>query len=209
MVKKISGFLLAVVLLGAIVAGLGYFFGCNKDQSGAVVYNLISRQLPAAELATRTVVWQSVISENQNFPARHSVIGRTATIKAGFDLAKIDPAKDLLVDPEKRTITLRLPKAEILSLSWSSNRIITERHSVAAAVLHKSAEEENRRRKLFEEALRRDAQLYKILDFDSMNEGIVRYLAPIASQVNWKLVVQSEEHVDFAAALDAYLATHP
>lgn len=209
MIKKIFIFLLVLLVLGAMISGGYFFLRYNENRRDAVVCNLVSRQLPAAELAVRTVVWQSVITENQNFPARYSVIGRTATIKAGFDLTKLDPKKDILIDTASRTLTLRLPKAEILSLSWSPNRIIMERHSVASAVLHKSAAEENRRRKLFEDALRRDAQLYKILDFASLNEGIVRYLAPVAAQANWKLVVQTEEHVDFPSALDAYLAAHP
>ncbi|MCQ2378496.1 MAG: DUF4230 domain-containing protein [Victivallaceae bacterium] len=205
--KKAIPFAVLLLLLAAGAAV--YFHFQRQTDDPASVWSAITANFPSAELATRTLCWQCVISETNDFPARYFVIGRTATVKAGFDLAKVDPVHDLAVDDAKRIVALKLPPPEVLSVAWGENRILLEKHSVAAAVVTKSGEEENRRMALFNAALLDDAKNNDLLDFDTLSEGIYRYLAPWVKRFGYRLIVYSPERTTFADALAAYAKKHP
>ena len=197
-----AGIAAALILFGAL------FFVFFPRNRGTQAWSKITANFPSAELATRTVRWQCVIGEEKDFPASFFVIGRTATIKAGFDLARVEPKKDLSIDDKKRVISLKLPPPEILSVEWSENRVILEKRSAATALLVKSGNEENRRRHLFNEALLVDAKQNDLLDFDALSEGIYRYLAPWAKSFGYRLIVHAPER-SFSDALAAYLQKRP
>jgi len=203
--KGIRLFLLGVlVAASALCGGVAVWRFLRVDRSPAQVWGMVVRQTPIAELATREIRWQVLIHRRESFPAREYLMLRTATIKAGFDLAKLDPKRDLAVDSEKRTVTVTLPPPQVLSITWGEVHVPFERHSLAAAALHKGGEEMREREELFRQALLADLEREELLSFSAMTEGFRQYVEPLFQQEGWRVKCAESDPVSFRSAVRAY-----
>ncbi len=203
--KKVRLLLLAAgLLLSGLCGGLGVWRFLRMTRPPAQVWSMVVRQVPIAELATREIRWQVLIHEKDAFPAREYLMLRTATVKAGFDLSKLDPGRDVAFDPRNKVVTINLPPPQVLSVTWGEPRIPFERHSLAAAALHKSGDELRRREALFRQGLLADLEREDLLSFSSMIEGFRRYVAPFFAREGWQVKCVESAPVKFRSAVKAW-----
>ncbi|MDD4817366.1 MAG: DUF4230 domain-containing protein [Victivallaceae bacterium] len=198
-----------IALVAALVAAAawggfrlgGNFGGGNRAKSDALVFS----SLPVAELATREIKWKVVLHVVERFPAREYVVSRIAAVKAGFDLGKMNPEKDVRFDAAAGQVTIRLPRPEVFSVAWSGQNVLMDRHSPVAALLTRTTEDEAERRLLFDQALLSDLGTVELLSFDAMTEALKSVLSPYFETRGFKVeYVMDSGGGDFRRAVADY-----
>ncbi|MCQ2379811.1 MAG: DUF4230 domain-containing protein [Victivallaceae bacterium] len=173
----------------------------------AKVPDLMLSDSAVAELATREVKWQVVVSGRNLVPARRFVVSRIAVVKAGFDLGELRP-EDVAADPKTRKLVVKLPHPKVLSVSWGEPQTLQDEHSLVAAMSTKPSEEERKRQAMFESALIDDVARQDLLSFDKLRVGIETHLGKIAKANGWTLeLVPSDGGTSSRRAMEDYFGS--
>ena len=115
--KRVSGLLMAVVLLSCAI------IGCRKEPS---VHEMVSRLSDVAELGTVEYSVKKVISANDTslfkIGDRKIYFTCMADVKAGIDLSNFSE-KDVKAERSSGSVVITLPHAKILSIELPPDKI--------------------------------------------------------------------------------------
>ncbi len=206
--KKIGKIIAAFAAAGLVILAAwgGFRLGGAFGGSGraAKIDALVFSSLPVAELSTREIKWKVVVSVTERFPAREYVVSRIAAVKAGFDLRKMDVKRDVKIDEAAKTVTIRLPRPEVFSVTWSGQNVLSDRHSAVAALLTRTTEDEAARRLLFDRALLADLGQVELLSFPAMTEALKSALSPYFESRGYRVEYVMASGGDFRSAAADY-----
>lgn len=109
----------------------------------------------------------------------------TAYLKAGIDLSKLDASK-IIIDEEKKSVVLTLPKAELLSLTMPPDESKLAYEDVATFRSKFTAGEKNRLLQLGEKSIRKDVPKMGILNDAEKNSA--SFFKSLLSQLGFEII---------------------
>ena len=109
----------------------------------------------------------------------------TAYLKAGIDLNKLDASK-ILIDEEKKSVVITLPKAELLALNMPPDKSVLAYENVATFRSNFSAKDKNHLLQLGEQSILDEVPNLGILDDAQKNAS--SFFKSLLSQLGFELV---------------------
>ena len=142
-------------------------------------------ELGSVEYTVTKVVKASDEAEWYKFGDRKILFKCTAYLKAGIDLSKLDASK-IIINEEKKSIIITLPKAELLALNMPPDKSVLAYENVATFRSNFSAKDKNRLLQLGEQSIRNEVPNLGILNDAEKNSS--SFFKSLLSQLGFELV---------------------
>ena len=168
---------------------------CSKEQTSEISLEKKLNQklaemaevaeLGSVEYTVTKVVKASDEAEWYKFGDRKILFKCTAYLKAGIDLSKLDASK-IIINEEKKSIIITLPKAELLALNMPPDKSVLAYENVATFRSNFSAKDKNRLLQLGEQSIRNEVPNLGILNDAEKNSSA--FFKSLLSQLGFELV---------------------
>lgn len=161
--------------------------GCGKSEESSAISGLQEMaELGSVEYTVKKIIkTDDAIWYNKTFGTRKIIFTCTAYVKAGIDMKKFSKDK-VVVDKERKSITLTLPQPEVLSFNMPPEEIKEEFSLVTGLRADFTPEDRQKLLVLGEENIRQDIPNMGILDDARANAET--FFNALLSQAGYKTI---------------------